>query len=98
MSLKKYVKSGTERKRYSIEYSDWLDTGETLASVTFSVLNNTVATPLVIDDVMIDPSVTLVQYYSSGGADNVNYEVLATAVTSDGQTKEATILFAVRDA
>ena len=37
MNLGKYYKAPDERKRYSIDYSDWLDTAERLSSVTFQV-------------------------------------------------------------
>lgn len=97
MPLVKYVKASGERKRYSIDYSEWLDTGETLTNVVFSVLNNSTNTPLVVDDVMIEPDNTGVQYYVSGGDDNTQYEVRATATTSGVQTKVDDLLFVIRE-
>lgn len=97
MPLVKYVKASGERKRYSIDYSEWLDTGETLTDVVFSVLNNSVSTPLVIDDVAVEPDDTGVQYYVSGGVDNTQYEVRATATTSGVQTKIDDLLFVIRE-
>ncbi len=96
MPLTKYVKAAGERKRYSIDYSEWLDVGEVLTDVQFAIPTNT-TTPLVVDDVMIEPDPTGVQYYVSGGVDSTNYEVVVTATTSGAQVKEDTILFTVRE-
>ena len=97
MPLTKYVKAEGERKRYSIDYSEWLDTGETLLGVIFTVPDNSMTTPLVVDDVMVEPDATGVQYYVSGGVDGANYEVVATATTSGAQVKEDSILFTIRE-
>lgn len=97
MPLVKYVKASGERKRYSIDYSEWLDTGETLVGVVFTVLSNTVSTPLVVDGVAVEPDYTGVQYYVSGGVDNTQYEVRATATTSGVQTKIDDLLFMIRE-
>lgn len=97
MPLKKYVQTPGERKRYTINYSEWLDTGEALISVVFTPPGGGVA-PLVVDDVMITPDTLGVQYYVSGGDDGSQYEVLVTATTGTGQIKEDTVLFTVRDA
>lgn len=96
MPLTRYVKAEGERKRYRIDYSEWLDTGETLTDVTFVVTSNTTP-PLVVDDVMIEPDPTGVQYYVSGGVNDNNYEVVVTATTSGAQIKEDDLLFTVRE-
>lgn len=97
MPLVKYVKSSGERKRYSIDYSEWLDTGELLSNVVFTVPVNNPTTPLVVDDVAISPDGLYVQYYVSGGADGEQYEVVATATTSGAQVKVDDLLFTVRE-
>jgi len=97
MALAKYVKATGEVKRYSIDYSNWLDTGEVLSSVLFLVLNNTLANPLVVSGVAVIAGNTSVQFMVSGGVDGVTYEVLATANTVGGQVKEDSVLFAVRE-
>jgi len=96
MPLKKYVKAAAERKRYSIDYSDWLDIGELLTNVVFTIPVNT-TTPLVVDDIAINPDGLGVQYYVSGGEDNAQYEVLATATTTGTQVKVDDLLFTVRE-
>ena len=97
MPLKKYVKAASERKRYSINYSDWLDIGETLTNVVFTIPTNNPSTPLVVDDVAVTPDRLGVQYYVSGGADGKQYEVVATATTSGTQIKIDDLLFTVRE-
>lgn len=95
--LAKYVKQPSERKRYQINYENWLDTGEAVTGVIFTIDKATVP-PLVIDDVMVTPNAKGVQYYASGGVDKQSYVVTATLTTNTGpQVKEDEIYFAVRE-
>lgn len=93
--LARYIKDPDERKRYSIDYSEWLDDGERLLTVSAAVAPSD-ATPILVQDVQIDPSETLVQYYLEGGAPDVDYTILFTVTTSGNQTKEDVIICAVR--
>ena len=99
MSLSRYTKAALERKRYSIDYTSWLDAGELVTSVVFTVLNNTVSTPLVVDGVQVLPTNLGVQYYVSGGVDGTTYQVLATMNTNSTgpQIKEDVVLFVIRE-
>lgn len=99
MPLKKYTKASGERKRYQIDYTNWLDIGELAVSVVPSVLNNTVATPLVVDGVQVLPTGLGVQYYVSGGANGVAYEVLFTMTSdsSESQIKQDVNYFTIRE-
>lgn len=93
----KYVKAVSERKRYQLDYSNWLDTGESVISVTF-VPSPVTTPPLVIDGVQNTANGTGVQYYVSGGLDGTDYIVQATLTTSIGpQTKLDDIFFSVRE-
>ncbi len=98
MALARYTKTPTEKKRYQIDYTDWLDAGELAADVTFAVLNNTVVTPLVVGDKAVLPSGLGVQYYISGGAIGVTYEITATLTTSSSppQIEQDKILMTIR--
>jgi len=97
MKLAKFSKSPAERKRYSIDYSDWLDTGETISSITFAVTPAT--TPeLLIDAFQIGSPATSVALYVSGGTDGTTYTVDVLMTTSGGQIKEDQIVFSVRSA
>jgi hypothetical protein len=95
--LARYQKQSGERKRYQIDYSNWLDTGESVVGVVFTV-NKATVPPLVIDGIQVTPNATGVQYYSSGGLTLNDYIVTATLTTSSGpQIKEDEIFFSVRD-
>lgn len=90
-------KSSGERKRYAIDWSSWLDLGESVAAVSFSVLNNSTDTPLVVDEDMILPTLLGVQYYVSGGEVGKQYEVIATMTTNQGQIWQGAVFFAIRE-
>lgn len=94
--IAKYVKSILERKRYWINYSNWLDTGETVSTVVFSVDKPTTP-PLVVDGVQNTADGLSVQYYVSGGVDGVDYVVSALLTTSQGQVKLDEVFVSVRE-
>jgi hypothetical protein len=93
--LKKFSKAPVDRKRYSIDYADWLDAGEIVNSVTFGV---TPAEPsaIVVDGIAINPGAKSIMFYTSGGADATVYKVFVTMTTSGGQVKEDTVQYSVR--
>lgn len=98
MAIAKYVKASSDRKRYQIDYSDWLDTGETVVSVVFTIEDNADAPALVVDDNMVLPTGLGVQYYVSGGVDGRTYRILADLTTSIGpQEKLDEILVTIRE-
>ena len=96
--IAKYVKAASERKRYQIIYSNWLDIGEGVTSVVFSVDKVTVP-PLVVDGVQVTADNLGVQYYVSGGLDGTTYVVTATMTTNstESQIKIDDIFFSVRE-
>jgi hypothetical protein len=95
MILGKFFKAPDERKRYSIGYNDWLDSGELLNSVTFGV-TPVDADPVVIDGIAIETGAKTVAFYASGGIDGKSYKAIATATTSGGQVKEDTVQYTVK--
>lgn len=95
MILGKYLKAPPDRKRYTLDYSDWLDTGELVQSVTFGV-TPVEAPPLVIDGIAINSGSQSITFYASGGVDGSTYKALTTMVTLGGQTREDAIQFTVR--
>lgn len=97
MRLGSFTKTPAERKRYAIDYSEWLDISETLTTVTFAVTPAT--TPaFVVDAVSTNAANTVVVFFVSGGVNTKQYTVDVKATTSGGQIKEDTVLFTVRDA
>jgi len=93
-TLGKYYKTPTERKRYMVDYDDWLDINETVDSIVFAV---TPAGELEVDAFSINVNGRAVVFFVDGG-DNLNdYVVNVKATTSGGQLKEDDILFDVRE-
>lgn len=97
MRLGSFQKTPVERKRYSLDYTDWLDTGETIVDRVFAVTPITGASPLQVDASAIDPTGKLVQFFANYGDDDVTYTVDVQITTSGGQIKEDQILFSVKD-
>ena len=97
MKLANFIKSPSERKRYTIDYSDWLDTSETISSITFTV-TPTGTGALQIDAYSIANPATSVVFFANYGVAGVNYIVDVKITTSGGQIKEDTIQFTVRSA
>jgi hypothetical protein len=96
-AVARYQKQSGERKRYQLDYSDWLDTGEYVIGVVFTV-NKATVPPLVVDGIQVTPDTQGVQYYVSGGLTLNDYVVTATLTTSSGpQIKKDEIFFSVRD-
>jgi hypothetical protein len=93
----KCVQAQNERKRYQIDYTDWLDVGETVSTVTFAVLVNTPARPLVVDGIAVLPTTLGVQFYISGGLDNAIYEIIATLTTTQTQVRVDGIIVSIRE-
>ena len=94
----KYVKAQADRKRYQIDYTSWLDTGEQVTSVVFTIPTNTGTLPLVVDGVQVLPTGLGVQYYVSGGLDGTTYEIIATLTTTTGpQIRVDGIIFTIRE-
>jgi len=98
MAIAKYVKASTDRKRYQIDYTDWLDVGELVSSVDFTIEDNVNSPVLVVDDIMVLPTGLGVQYYASGGTTGRTYRVLADLHTTVGpQQKRDEVFITIRE-
>lgn len=97
MFIARYSKSANERKRYTIDYSDWLDTAELVSTTLFTIETNTIITPLVIDGYLLDGTGMIVSFFVSGGVQGVQYSVIVKITTNGGQIKEDAILFDIVD-
>lgn len=98
MKLGIFTKTPVERKRYSLDYSDWLDTGETITERMFSVSPIANSSSLTIDASLISGDGKSLSFFVSLGEDDVTYTVDVQITTSTGQVKEDQVLFAVKDA
>lgn len=70
--------------------SDWLATGETIASHTI-----TAATGITVDSDSITDSNTSVTVWLSGGAAGTKYRLNCEIVTSDGRTEQRSMMIKV---
>lgn len=95
MRLGKYSKSPDEAKRYLIEYSDWLDTGEYISTINFSVISTNDGVLNITPDT-IGANKTAISFLASGGIAGQTYDIAVTMTTTASQTKQDTILFTVR--
>jgi len=94
MRLGKFVKSPSERKRYKINYADWLDVSETVSNVVYSTSPDNV---LVADGSEIAGDGKSVTFYVSGGTLDTTYDLFVLMTTSGGQVKEDFIIFVVEE-
>lgn len=97
MRLGKYSQCPNDRRRYKIEYDEWLDTGELLLDVTFAVTPVTSPTLRVEDHVLADTDTSVKFYILGGDVAGTKYTLTVTATTADGQTKQDTVLFTMVD-
>lgn len=92
MALGKFVKSPDEIKRYSVDYVDWLDTGEYLQA---AVVTASPSGPI-IDVQGITSNDTDVSFFVTGGTAGTSYKLKTRATTTNGQVKEDIILLEIR--
>lgn len=94
MTRDKFYKDPDERKRYTIDYTDWLDTGEVISSCVFTV------DPVEVGGLEVDASAivgnTTVVYYVALGLEGSDYVVTATMTSDAGQIKQDTITYLIR--
>jgi hypothetical protein len=95
MILGKYFKVPIDNKRYTVDYSDWLDLGETVASITYSVLPQD-SSPVFINQNVLNTPLTGGILYAGGGVPGTTYIAYVTMITSGGQTREDTIQYTVK--
>lgn len=97
--IARYYKAPIENKQYSVDYSKWLNTGETISSVTSSVTADgfiiPAVTPLTVSAQVASGS-TAVSYTAQAGDSGETYEVLITIATSAGQVRQDLVIFVVR--
>lgn len=100
--LDRFKKQPAEIKKYQIDYSEWLATGETVSSVGTAVTllnpaSGDVGEPTLTIGTTQIVGGTVFEYYVSSGTDGKRYKVTFQASTSDSQTVESEIEFKVSD-
>lgn len=98
--LDTYVKDPDEEKDYSVDYSRWLESGETVSSVdvevTASGFVDPAVTPLEVNDYQPNVAGDGITYRVEGGDDGETYEIVFTVGTSTGEVKQDLVVFKVR--
>jgi len=93
MRLGTFIKTPAERKRYAVDYSNWLETGETVSSYTITPTSG-----LTISSSTLTTGNTVLVFFVAGGTAGQQYTLDILANTSGGQIKEDTVLFNIRSA
>lgn len=86
-----------ERKRYRIDYSDWLQGDEVLNSISFTTAPAPSSPVAAVDAYAIDADKKHVTCFVSGGVDLETYRIHILAITSLDQHKEDEAIFNIRD-
>lgn len=100
MLLERLVKQPGERLSYQVDYSPWLQVGETLTSALTTVTQTstgTPVTPLIVDAKSISVDGLSLVIFVSGGDDKASYSIDIKATTTTGQIKEDTLWFNTRN-
>lgn len=93
MILNKFRKVPADRKRYVVDYADWLNNLETVTSVTLE--GNVPTDNFYVDAYTVDTGGLQVIFYVSGGVSGSTYNVTITATTSLAQVKQDIVTFVV---
>lgn len=91
--IAKFRKAPGDRKRYEINYADWLNEGEVITEV--NMIGDMPIDGFFIDGYNIDADGKEVIFYVSGGMPGVSYNVNVAASTSLSQLKTDVITFVV---
>ena len=98
MSIGYVAQQPNERIKYSVDFSRWLETGETCQSGTaFSALESGASGTLQASTVYIGSDAKSVYLFISGGLDGDVYKVTVSVTTSIGQILEADFIVEVRE-
>lgn len=91
MNLGRYKQHPADVRRRMLDYTDFLESGETITGVAPTV-SPTTDTPLVVGNVVIDSGGKKFAYRVSGGEDGISYSV-TMKVTTTSQVKNDDVDF-----
>jgi hypothetical protein len=89
--LGKFFQTPTEKKQYTLDYSNWLQPGESISGApTFVAVPPSGYVPVapVVFAATVNPPFNAIIVFISGGDDGISYKCLVTITTSSGQIKE----------
>lgn len=95
--LARLLKSPSERKRYTLNYSSWLAASETITSKEFNVTPVSATNPLIVSTSAISADGKSIVFYVAGGVDTEVYKIEVFINTSDSQIKEDTVSVYVKE-
>lgn len=93
MKIGKFRKLSADRKRYVVEYRDWMNEGETIEFV--SVTGSVEEDDFYVDGYTISEDSKEVIFFVSGGVPKTEYDVSVEIQTSFNQIKVDTVTFVV---
>lgn len=93
MRIGKFRKAPADRKRYVVDYKDWLNDNEEISDGV--VAGSVPEDGFYVDGFLVDNSNREVIFYVSGGLSGVEYTVTITVDTTLQQTKEDWVTFVV---
>jgi hypothetical protein len=104
MIINRYLQEPTDNRQRGVDYHFFLVPGETIQTLAVTGISaqgvlqvdtNPLVTPLVITNLLLDPSGTKFAYNVSGGQDGIEYEVQFTTTTQI-QTSTVEEIFSIR--
>lgn len=99
MRLAKFAKSPNDRKRYTVNYDEWLDVGETITNIATST--DEVVLPedggFYVDGVIAGPGGRDIIMFVSGGFSGFSYDIQIEITTSGAQVKSDFITFVIKE-
>ena len=96
MKIGRFKQTPIEHRRYTVDYSQWLDIGETLSGTSTIVADHVDVVPLTAVSVNYINGNTGITFLLSGGDDEEDYRVDITSPTTYGQIKEDYMFVEVR--
>lgn len=102
-SIEKFQKTPTARKKFVFDYSDALDTGVTISTLSYAVEavlpQGCVTTPTLVtaDGGTVEESGQAAYFFVGAGQDGFTYKVSLIATASDTQVFEDTISVQVKN-
>lgn len=92
MALEKFDKQPVEVLDYDINFSDWMQAGDTINGLTV-----TADTGITVNSSSYNVNTHTVKVWLAAGIDGNTYKVTATITTTNGRTKQAEIKIKVRE-
>lgn len=96
MRIGKFAKAPGDRKKYTVDYSQWLDNQELITDVQSFVPDDEFG--IYVDGLLVSTDGKSLDMFVSGGQESVSYDLGLRIETSGNQIKDDYITFVVRNA